>query len=80
MCSGRNPLQAKPLRRVVAGARQWEPMTASRDNPVAASARGLAQFAQAIVSPTFPLVLISLCAVSYLLASSLHSPELGLWA
>lgn len=31
-------------------------------------------------SPSFPLVLVSLCGVSYLLAASLAAPEFGLWA
>jgi FtsH-binding integral membrane protein len=40
----------------------------------------LARFVQLFFSPSFPLVLVSLCSVSYLLAANLHAPELGLWA
>ena len=41
---------------------------------------GLARFVQLFFSPSFPLVLVSLCGASYLLAANLHAPELGLWA
>jgi hypothetical protein len=41
---------------------------------------GLAQFDQTILGLTFPLVLLSLCGVSYLLGRSLPTPEFGLWA
>lgn len=46
--------------------------TSSRD--------GFGRIAQLFFSPSFPLVLVSLCGVSYLLASSLAAPEFGLWA
>ena len=54
-------------------------MPADGSGPATAPAKALVQFVQAIVSPTFPFVLVSLCAVSYLLASGLQSPEFGLW-
>jgi MFS family permease len=40
----------------------------------------LARLVQLIFSPSFPLVLLSLCGVSYLLAAWLAAPEFGLWA
>lgn len=55
-------------------------MQAATDVPVRNFARVLADFLQLLFSPSFPLVLVSLCGVSYLLASWLAAPELGLWA
>ena len=48
--------------------------------PARSLSAGLARFVQLFFSPSFPLVLVSLCGVSYLLAANLHAPELGLWA
>jgi|GraSoiStandDraft_5_1057265.scaffolds.fasta_scaffold95995_2 hypothetical protein len=55
-------------------------MKAVTDIPERSSGTGLADFLQLLFSPSFPLVLVSLCGVSYLLASWLAAPELGLWA
>jgi len=42
--------------------------------------QGFGRIVRLFFSPSFPLVLVSLCGVSYLLASSLAAPEFGLWA
>lgn len=47
--------------------------------PARSLGRRLADLLQLFFSPSFPLVLVSLCGVSYLLASWLAAPELGLW-
>ena len=41
---------------------------------------GFGRIVQLFFSPSFPLVLVSLCGVSYLLAAALAAPEFGLWA
>lgn len=48
--------------------------------PARSFGAGFAGFVQLFFSPSFPLVLVSLCGASYLLAANLHAPELGLWA
>src|SRR5947207_10406577 len=55
-------------------------MQAATDVPERSLGRTLTDILQVFFSPTFPLVLISLCAVSYVLATNLQAPEFGVWA
>ncbi len=49
----------------------------SGDRPVGEFGAALVQL---VFSLTFPLVLITLCCVSFLLSAALHAPELSLWS
>lgn len=55
-------------------------MPAVTDVPARSPGKMLADVVRLLFSPSFPLVLLSLCGVSYLLASTLAAPEFGLWA
>src|SRR5690242_15432888 len=54
-------------------------MKTATTDPARGLVRRVAESLQTLFSSSFPLVLVSLCGVSYLAASALSAPEFGLW-